>query len=219
MKQYKWTVFAILFVALVAPVYASVITETRHVTIDSNSSFATVISAGGESFIPNQTLTTRLRGEFDVVFETYIWGEVYNLVSSNGELLTTIYEYPPETWIKFENVNIFGIDETVGIDLSIPTRLSNQTLEGSDHPCWFPSDPRSLCTGFTNGPLSSLEGMLTDDAISLTGDFPVGFFGAGTTFTINGFFADPAASAGEVPLPPTWLLIAATLFAARRRFS
>ncbi len=194
MKQYKWTVFAILFVALVAPAYASVITETRHVTIDSNSSFATVISAGG-------------------------WGEVYNLVSTNGELLTTIYEYPPETWIKFENVNIFGIDETVGIDLSIPTRLSNQTLEGSDHPCWFPSDPRSLCTGFTNGPLSSLEGMLTDDVISLTGDFPVGFFGAGTTFTINGFFADPAASAGEVPLPPTWLLIVATLFAARRRFS
>ena len=150
-------------------------TLTKRFVIDGTVS--TVTYNPGTGFVfgdnpppPPQPQSYAIAGEFDANFSRY-WWSYYLDGDTNGTQGTFISE---RNWLTFNNANM--VDDISPSGFEFPNyfvSVTGSSLSGGEFACNFPFDPNTYCSGFTNGPVASLTGLLESGRISLQGSMPL----------------------------------------------
>lgn len=159
---------------LAGPASAFIITGSgidsvaKHFVIDGTVS--SVTHEPGVNFFGATAQIYAVAGEFDATFSRY-WWSYFQDGDVQGTQGTFILE---QNWLAFSNPNLSWTDDPGGFVFpNYLVRVLGANLVGDEGACNFPSDPNTLCSGWTNGPIASLSGTLDNEKISLQGSMPV----------------------------------------------
>ena len=154
-------------------------------TITYNPGILTVGGDGSDS--SPSTVTYNVAGTFTLNINHFSWST-------------------PSDWVQFTNSAVVVNGQIPGFQLPLFfSELTSPTqFAGNDGPCSGPRTPDTFCTGFQNGPSSSLSGQFQDGELLLTGYQPNEnhLFGGGYNYSFV---------ATVVPVPAAFWLFASAL--------
>ncbi len=183
-----------------ASVEAAIPVTTYHAVIDSTRSTVTLqrddFLTISES-VPPQPITMSISGKFDIEVSEWEWQPIGGSV---GPFQPQPYR---ETWVDFKNPD-FTLDQP-GHSFDFPSfmvQLINTVLNGSSHPCNFPSPPYESCSGYYTGVLAEVQGTFDGRRLQMEGK---------TWHNYGDDYYTYSITATVVPLPAPVLLMASAL--------
>ncbi|MBD9355208.1 hypothetical protein [Methylomonas albis] len=161
------------------------IIDAANSTVTYNPGTLSFDSSGAGGFSPS--VTHNVSGTFTLNFNHFSWSN-------------------PSDWAQISNAVI--IANGLPAEFNLPRFYSELTtpiqFSGSDTPCAGPKTADTYCSGFQNGPSSTLSGQIQDGKITLSGYQPNAtyYWGGGYTYSIV---------ATVVPAPAAFWLFASAL--------
>jgi hypothetical protein len=207
---------AILGLMASSPVKAVIVTGfgvdtvTQQFVIDGSVSSVTHnpgFSFGGP---PQSAQSYAVSGTFDAHFSRYWWSYFLD-GDTNGSQGTFISE---QNWLTFGNANVVGNIFPDGF--SLPDYfifVVGSSIFGDNGPCNVPQGPDTYCSGWSNGPLASINGQFANGSMSIQGSLPI----SGGDLFENFSYDIQAHAIPEPGMPMLFLGGFVALFLLRRR--